>query len=243
MKEKRAQVTIFVIIAILIVAVIIGFFLFRGKLNLGSSIVPVQLEPITNQIQDCVQTTLQDGTKLVGLQGGYILPPNNALETNFSYIAYGYLLGSNTLASKTKIESEISKYIELTLPFCFDTSAFPNYKITTSDVKATTKINPNSVSASVSFPFTASREDNSWSINKDYNQEYNARLGDMYSVANNIISKEIQNPNNIDFSYLNSFDYDISILNEGNNIIVYSITDYNINDGGSYTFRFANKLR
>jgi len=226
MLKKRGQVTIFVIIAILIVGAIITLFIFRDKINFKSSIVPNELLPITNQIQDCIETTLQDGTKLTGLQGGYVISPSSALETNFSYIAYGYNFGQNTLASKTKIESEIAKYIELTLPFCFDSSFFPNHNISTGSPKANVEIEDYKIKAVVNYPITISRDETSWSINKDYNSEYKVKLGDMYGVAQKIILKEIQNPNNIDFTYLNSFDYDISILNEGNNIIVYSITDY-----------------
>jgi hypothetical protein len=241
--KKRGQVTIFVIIAIMIVAGILGTYLLRDKITNALSNVPLELQPVTNEIQNCVENTLQDGTKFVGLQGGYIIPPENALETNFSYIAYGYYLGNNTLASKTTIESEIAKYIELTLPYCFDTSGFPIYKITTHDEKVEVKINDDSVSASVNFPFSASKGNVTRVINKKYTAEYKAKLGNMHDVAQNIISKEIENPNIIDFTYLNSFDYDISILNEGNNIVVYSITDYNLNPAGSYTFRFANKIR
>ena len=243
MIKKRGQVTIFVIIAILIVAGVVAYFLLRDRLNLNISSTPVEFNPIINQIQNCVETTLQDGTKLAGLQGGYVIPPSNALETNFSYIAYGYYLGQNTLASKTKIESEIAKYMELTLPFCFDVSNFPNYKINTGTPKVSVKINPTYISASVSYPFTATKAESSYRIDKSYKTDYKVKLGNIYSVAQEIITKEIQNPNNIDFTYLNSFDYDISLLNEGNNILVYSITDYKLNDAGSYTFRFANRIK
>ena len=244
MIEKRGQVTIFVIIAILIVAGVVAYFLLRDKLNLNISSIPAKLNPIINQIQNCIENTLQDGTNLVGLQGGYVIPPNNSLETDFSYIAYGYYLGSNTLASKTKIGNEISKYIELTLPFCFDASVFPNYKIITSNVKAETKINTNSVSVSVSFPLIVSKEESSWKIDKKYVADYKSKLGDMYGVAQGIIGKEIENPDSIDMTFLSSFDYDVSILHEGNNIVVYSISDYNPNEtGGRYIFRFANKIR
>jgi hypothetical protein len=244
MKEsKRGQVTIFVIIAILIVAGIVAFFIFRDKLNFGLTPTPAELQPITEEIQLCVESTLQDGAKLAGLQGGYVIPPSNALETNFSYIAYGYYLGQSTLASKTKIESEIAKYIELTLPFCFDVSNFPNYKINTGNPKASVKISPSYISASVNYRFTATKAETSYRVGKSYKAEYKVKLGDMHSVAQEIIAREVQNPNNLDFTYLNSFNYDISILNEGNNILVYSITDYKLNSGGSYTFRFANKIR
>ena len=248
-KSRKGQVTIFVIIAILIVAGIAAFFIFRNKFGASSSLTPTittpaELLPITNSIQTCVQTTLQDGTKLVGFQGGYILPPTNALETNFSYIAWGYYLGQNTLASESTIQSEIAKYIELTLPFCFDTSAFPNYKVITKNPKASVIINQNSVSTSVSYPFTATKVESSWEINNKYPASYPVKLGDMYNISKAIVLKEAQNPNSLDITFLSNFKYDISVLHEGNNIAVYSITDYNQNiTGGAYTFRFANKIR
>jgi hypothetical protein len=243
MLKKRGQVTIFVIIAILIVAGIITIFIFRDKINFKSSVVPNELLPITSQIQNCVETTLQDGAKLAGLQGGYIIPPNNALETNFSYIAYGYFQGQNVLASKTKIENEIARYIELTLPFCFDDSLFTNYKINTGNSKANIEIEDYKIKVVVNYPLTISREETAWRIDKEYSSEYMIKLGNMHSVAQDIIKKEMQQPGTIDFTYINSFNYDISILNEGDNILVYSITDYDLNEGGSYTFRFANKLK
>jgi hypothetical protein len=140
-KEKRGQITIFVILAILIIAVVAGFFILRDKITFFQPAIPGELTPITNSIQECVQSTLEDGTKLAGLQGGYIIPPSNALETDFSYIAYGYYLGKNTLASKTQIENEIANYIELTLPFCFDASSFQEYRITAQNPTASVKIN------------------------------------------------------------------------------------------------------
>ena len=239
----KAQISLFVIVAILIVILVAGFFIFRNKLDLSSSVVPTELSPITDSIQNCVQTTLEDGTKLAGLQGGYVLPPVNALETNFSYIAYGYDTGSNILASKTKIESEISGYMQLALPLCFRISDFPAYKIDISTAKVETKINAESIATSVNFPFTASKQNNSWKIDKRYSAEYNAKVGKIYDVAQGIITKEIQNPKSIDMTFLSNFNYPISLSYEGNNIIVYSIKDNNSNENGGYSFRFANRLR
>jgi hypothetical protein len=53
----------------------------------------------------------------------------------------------------------------------------------------------------------------------------------------------MENPNSIDFTYLSNFGYDISVLHEGNDILVYSIRDYTLNGNESYTFRFANRIR
>lgn len=74
---KRGQVTIFVIVAILIVAVIALFFVFRGKLSIGSG-VNLEEQEMHSVIESCVLESLVDGVKLIGLQGGYLEVPENA---------------------------------------------------------------------------------------------------------------------------------------------------------------------
>jgi uncharacterized protein YneF (UPF0154 family) len=243
-KSKKGQVTIFIIIAILIMALVAGFFIFREKFNFNIFLNknPVELMPIQQDIEKCLNLVLQDATKLVGLQGGYIIPPTNALETNFSYIAYGYYLGQNTLASKAKIQNEIASYIDLTIPSCFDARNYPLYSIKTQTPKAVVKINENSIEASLTYPLSVYNGDNTYRIDPAYKSGYKVPLNSMIYISQKIIEREIQNPGSIDFSFLGNFNYDISILNEDNDIVVYSITDYNTNNGG-YVFRFANKIK
>jgi hypothetical protein len=240
---KRGQVTIFIVISLIIIVGVVLFFVSRDRLNPNFSKTPVEFNSITDEIQNCAEATLKDGTKLIGLQGGYILPPESALETNFSSIAYGYNLGNNILVLKSTIEKEIANYIQLVLPSCFDSSSFPQYRITTGKPKATVKISSDSLSASVSYPLTLKKTDSTYNLDKPYRANYKIQLGNMYSVAQELISKETQNPGNIDFNYLQSLGYDISILYFGENIFVYSIKDSNINGTGGYTFRFANKIK
>jgi len=241
--NKRGQVAIFVIIAIVIVAaILIYFFVFRGRISPGQEIPSAEIAPITNGINNCVQTLLKDGTRLAALQGGYIIPPDNSLETNFSYISYGYYLGKNVLASKTKIESEISSYIEINIPFCLDLHSLLPLIVVTGQAKAVTKISDDKITSSVSFPLTITKGTNTMQVSQKYSPEYSAELGRMYNAAQGIIAKEIQNPDVLDMSYISSFDYDVSLLHQDNDIIVYSIKKYD-NETGGIVFRFANKLR
>ena len=243
MSGKRGQVTIFIIVAIVVVVGVVSLFLFRDKIFASSSEVPSELVPMVNQVQNCVETTLRDGTKLVGLQGGYVIPPKNSLETNFSNIAYGYYLGQDVLASQTKINEEIIRYIYLTLPLCFDASSFSNYKIIRGKLSASVKTGSDMVSVDVNYPLSISKDQSSWRIDKKYSAKYGVRFGSMYNVAKNIVEKERQDSGSIDFSYLNGFGYDISILNDGNRVIVYSISDNKVNETGGYVFRFANEIK
>lgn len=239
--QKRGQLAIFVIIAIVIVAaVLVYYFVFQDKILEGSKeSFKVDTSLITNQIQACVEKLNVDGVKLAGLQGGYATKPDRYLETNFSYISYGMYKGANVLLPKTNISDEISKYIEINLPFCIDTSNLVGMTVSFEDAVAKTEIKDEKVSTNVNYPFSATFQGKTSRSNKQYAASYDVSLGKSYDVAQKIISEELRNPKYINFSYFSQFDYDISILHEGNDL-VYSIKDYN-NKTGGFVFRFANK--
>ena len=240
-RVQRAQVTIFVIIAIVIVGLIGAFFLLRNNFQTSQQLLPADMDYVINEVDNCLKLTLMDGTKLLGMQGGYIIPPQNSLKTNFSYIAWGYFKGENTLNSESEMEEELAAYIQMTMPICFNPYSFSKYKIEISAPKATAKIEKDSVSTSLSFPFTASKDNETYIVNKKYSAQYDVNLGDMRDVAQKIVEREIKNPEIIDFSYLHSFNYSIQILNNPDKTLVYEIAD--LNPLGSYIFRFANKLK
>ena len=57
MNNKRAQVTIFVIIAILIIAGIVGFFYVKNKTSLFIPTISKDVQPVYNFVQDCLEET------------------------------------------------------------------------------------------------------------------------------------------------------------------------------------------
>jgi len=242
--NKRGQITIFIIIALALVSAISLFFIFRERIFAPTEPLPPEAREIPKAIQECLEFNLVEGTILVGLQGGYTIPPDNAIETNFSYISYGYYLGKNTLPLKEAIEKEISFYLENAMLFCINLDQFPGIEIELKNPKANTKISPNSVKASLNFPIVLTKENSSSIIDEKYSTEYKVRLYEFYNISQEIISKEIQNPELIEISYLTNLNYDVSILPYEGNTIVYTITNIKINETeNEYTFRFANKLR
>ena len=70
MKNKRAQITLFVIIAIIIVAVFVLVFTFRGKI-----IPQISGKPIKNPeafLSSCLEEKIREGIKIISSQGGYV---------------------------------------------------------------------------------------------------------------------------------------------------------------------------
>lgn len=245
MKEmnKKAQVEVFIILAIVIIVIVVLFFVFRDKVGFDSVDNADETEMI-ELINTCIEISLIDGARLIGLQGGYLRLPQRFVELNLSKIAYGYYLGENVLNSKSRIEDEIADYMELILPYCFDESLFLDYSITEGDVTSKININKESISTSTKFPIGATKGDSSFTINKNFEVTVPINMGPIYDVVDKIIEKEIENPDEIELTYFADLDYGVSIIPYNEEIIIYSISDENpMNPDYHYTFMFANKLK
>jgi hypothetical protein len=242
---KKGQVTIFIILSLLIVGSIVVFFVYKNSQNMGklNTIPEAQLNSIRERAIQCVELTGIDGIRLVGLQGGYVFPPEGSVETNFSNIAYGYYEGGKTLPSLSVIQKEISYYLSIAFPLCFDEEGFEETEVHSSKINSKVKISNDSVSIAVNYILAISVENATSLLKENYEREIPIRLGLIYREANEMIQREIEDSDYIDLSSLMNSEYEIAILPYSENILVYSITDNRSQiDGVPYTFMFANKI-
>jgi len=63
---KKGQVTIFIILAILIVGVVIGYFVLRGQVSDDN--VPEDLRPVYDYYISCLEDRAKEGIALLGEQ-------------------------------------------------------------------------------------------------------------------------------------------------------------------------------
>src|SRR3989338_5014444 len=75
-KSKRSQLTIFIIIAVIIIAGAILIFIFRNNFNSNDS-VPPQVAEIHSLVDGCLEETGNNALVQVGNQGGYGLISDN----------------------------------------------------------------------------------------------------------------------------------------------------------------------
>jgi hypothetical protein len=92
MQNKRGQVTIFVIIAIVIVAAVIFFLVIRPKITQPSlsaeeaqKFLASQIDPIKKYTTDCIEKTFKKCTILIGYQGGYYKPESSRSVASGNY--------------------------------------------------------------------------------------------------------------------------------------------------------------
>ena len=154
MKEgKRAQVSLFIIVGVLIAAIFILFFVFQGtdqtdEARRLAEDVPLEFNPIKVFTEDCLRVTAEQGLIRLGQQGGYIRPkewyglrfdseqPTESDGITFSETTIPYWLynsaanDANVIQLTTlkptleQMQSELKRWIEEEIDYCLD-----NYRV------------------------------------------------------------------------------------------------------------------
>ena len=158
MKSKSAQVTIFVIIAILIIAGISLYFVLRKEVPEKTDYSP-ETEGIYNFVQECLEQTSEEVIYNVGQRGGYYFPPELSTESGIPY----YLInGKNYVPTKAEIENEISKFVSEKLFFCTrNFIGFSEYEIEQGEIKTKTQILEEVIILNTNYPLTISKGNSS----------------------------------------------------------------------------------
>ena len=108
MGDKRGQIAIFVIIAIVVVgAVGVYFFIAKpGNLKIAEGKPD---SPIYSYAEECIESAIYDSVEIFGLQQGYFdVPESNSLDTDFYRVAYYYLEGYQELDLNMKFPTDMS---------------------------------------------------------------------------------------------------------------------------------------
>ncbi len=187
---KRGQLTIFIIIAILIIAVVGLFFVFRGGIQKEKPVSP-ESAPIKNSVQECLDDSLEDVVFRVGEGGGYYFPPK--ISTPLLEVPYYIKDNKNLMPSKEQIQDEISKYVKRELFLCLGNFALfsPEYEITKGEITSETIIELERVIVDVNYPLTIKKGDSKSKL-ENFNSETPVRLGIVYDAVAEFVNEELE---------------------------------------------------
>jgi len=241
--NKKGQLAIFVIIAIVIIGVIASFFVFRGRVDRIQYVSP-EAQPVYDFIQSCMDNSLVNGSILIGYQGGYAEMPEKYLSLNFTDMGYGYYEGEKVLISKEELEGEIGKVVEYGTIGCFNPSEnFPDWEVEMGDISSDVVVGEDKIIAYLNLDMVISKGETTARFDS-FSSEFNIGLKEIHEAASKIVDKEVEDPENIDFDFLLNLDYDITIIPYSEDTYVYVIEDNNtLINNEPYRFMFANKLR
>jgi len=204
MEKKRGQVTIFIIIAIVIIGGAVVFYSYRDSI-IGEKI-PVSIEPVYNNFLFCLENKVLTGIDILESQGGYIslpdfepgskyMPFSSQLNFLGNPVPYWYYVSGNNIQkeqvpSKNEMENQLEDFIEEKINKCvFDEYYEHGFEINQGVPEASVNIGKEKVDVSLKMEMGFERgEDNI--VIKNHNIEIDSKLGMLYDSAIEIYQKE-----------------------------------------------------
>jgi hypothetical protein len=205
--NKKGQITIFVILAIIIVAGIVLYFFISKPVNQE---IPVEFQPVYNYYLTCLEETAKQGISLLGEQAGYIEKPifipgsqYMPFSSQMNFLGQGvpywlYVSGNNILREQvpklSSMEKQLADYIKERVNYCdfsdFNLKGFdvlinenPDIEVNIDDLEVNVK-----VKNSMGIYF----EDSSVSL-KQQDFSLKSKLGKFYKLALDVYNYEKRN--------------------------------------------------
>ena len=203
-ENKRGQVTIFIIIALVIVVLVGGYFVFKDTLR--KQVIPENISPIQSSFLSCLEEATYTGISLVESTGGYIeLPdfkPGSRYQPFSSQLTFAgieipywyYVSGSNipreNVPSKKMIEGEIAKFVEERIVSCnLNDYVDQGFQIFRGEPKAEVIIKDETVTVNLEMDLSMERDLDTFLIN-EHVIEVKSQLGELYGAAMAVYEEE-----------------------------------------------------
>lgn len=203
---KRGQITIFVIIALVIIVAIALVIVFRDKLF--PSPAESEFAAVYESFDSCVEMKTKDALNIAGAQGGYIdvpdfepgseyAPFSSQLDFLGSPVPYWYYVSGNNVIKEqvptlSEIEGQIEDYLELELKDCsFSEFIAERAIVTAGSPKADVQIEGEKVVVNIDMDLSVERLD--IKETKSFHEvEVNSKFGKFYDIARTLYAKEKQ---------------------------------------------------
>jgi len=205
--NKRGQVTIFIIIAIIIVAAVGVFFIVRSQQQTAK--VPASIQPAYQAFLSCLQDDALSGVSILESNGGYItlpkfeagssyMPFSSQLNAFGSPIPYWYYVSGNNIErqqvpTKSQMEQQLGSYIDGKIRNCVLNDYYQQgFHIDLGEPNTKVSIGTNQISIDLSMNMNINKESDS-AVISDHKITIASPLGDLYNSALKIYDYENKN--------------------------------------------------
>ncbi len=242
MKSKKAQVTLFVIIAVVVVASVLLVYSTGMFQKLKESAMPEQVNVVKTDIDSCVEKSAQNAVSIISAQGGYVYPDSYFLDGN---LMVGYwFYDTDTSPNTDKVEEDLSDLACLLIEDCVN---LDKYDITASSKDCTAKatIKTDRVDIEIIYPVSMTIADKAYSFN-EFSAKVDVGLGKVENIGKEIVAEQAEHPEEICLTCLADIGEENNVLidvNDKNESKLVTITDENseIFDN-PYQFNFAIRV-
>lgn len=203
--SKRSQITVFIIIAVVLVIGIGAYFLARN--NVFGQTLPKEMEPVYDYYLSCIQDETQTGAMILGQTAGYIEKPDFSPGSDFmpfssqlnllgNGIPYWYYVSGNGLvkeqvSSKDNMQEQLNDFLKKRISDC----DFSQFKAQGFDVKlgevntVASSILDNKIVLKINQEIVISFENSTWK-GTSHSREVQSNLGKLYDIARKIYEKQ-----------------------------------------------------
>jgi len=241
LKSKRSQITIFIIIAVLIVAAAVLIYFIYPKIKTSTT-----SDSPTTFIQSCIEDELKKNTEKVSLQGGSINPELyiQYQGENVEYICYTNEYYKKCVVQepslKSHIESEIKEAIKTKVQGCFnsveDEYRKKGYQVSLTRKDYDVEIQPKRIM--VNFDYELILNKGASSKYNNFKVSINNNLYNFLIISNRIIEWEVQYGDSDITSYMNYYTWlKAEKIRKTDGTKIYILTDRNSKD----KFQFASR--
>lgn len=202
--RKRGQVAIYILIALVIVALVTVYFLVRDR-AVGENIPP-SLVPVFDFYLSCIESEARTAIRLAGTQGGYVSVENYVpgseyapFSSNLNFLGfpvpYWYYVAGNGIIreqvpSSRDIETEIADYVQEGVRNCyFEDYRNQGFLIDLGEADVSVSLKDNLVEINVDSELDVSKDSDSGSKSR-HEVVINSKLGKFYKLGLEIYQKE-----------------------------------------------------
>jgi len=244
MKNKRGQITIFIIIAIVIVVVGILIYTFYPEIKAGFGL---GLKNPQEFIQSCIENEIEDNVEKLSLQGGSLDPAHYIMYNNdkIEYICYTGEYYKTCIVQqpmlKEHVESEIKNEIDDDVEACFDSMEKSyqkrGYDVSLKKGEKDVELLPKRIVATFNYSLTLTKGEDS-EKHDSFRVVMNNNLYELISIANSILEWEATHGDAETTVYMNYYhDLKVEKKKQSDGTTIYIITDRNTEN----KFQFASR--
>jgi len=237
--NKRGQISVFIVVAIVIVAGLLIYFSLREGPTVS---VNPEIAPVFNLVQGCLEKSSLDAVYHIGQYGGYYVVPERASKIGMPFY---YDRGRSYILSKEQLEFELAKFVENDLFFCTKNFVeLPGYLVTSSEIKVNVDVAENEVKFRIDYPLSIKKGEDVFTINS-FESRVDSRLDIIYSMALKIAEMLIRDRGTICINCIS----DLALENEvivgidqdlyNEDVLIFSLVDQSDINEEEYRYYFA----
>lgn len=205
--NRKGQVTIFIIIAVVIIASVAVFFIVRERLSIVT--LPTSLQPVYNSFLSCLEDDALIGVDVLESQGGYVelpefepgsahMPFSSQLNFLGNPIPYWYYVSGNNIQktqipTKQDMEEQLGEFIDGKIRDCVLSQYYQEgFIVDMGEPQSQISIGTNQISINLKMDLNINKgTDSAFITNHKIN--LNKNLGSLYDSALRVYDYEQQN--------------------------------------------------